>query len=803
MSPDPACADDHSMAGSGRRRQQGNRRRRLAPIVKRAFQPAKVWREHRDSRERLAQLASIVESSQDAILSKTLDGIVTSWNRGAECMYGWSADEVIGRPLTFMLPDGHEDEEAEILARLGRGETIPPYETRRIAKDGSVRDISLTLSPIYAGGEVVGGSSVARDITDRKRAEEALRASEARSRILLEHLPDALVLFFDRDERFLYAAGRLLETTGWTPEELVGRRVGELLPPDSGALLARVFGRALAGEPQSIEIQGVRNPDLILSYSVVPVRDERGEVVGGMSVGRDMSRQRRFEDELRAARELFEGAFENAPVGMAMVGTNGESRGRLIRVNRAFGEMLGRIPQDLIGATTQEITYPDDLHATGPGLDRLLRGEIEQLERQKRYIRANGEPAWGFLHATLVRDGDGAPAYALGVIADVTPRVEAEREQRRLETMLNQAQKLESVGRLAGGIAHDFNNLLAVILNYAELARPEAEGELAEALSEISWAAERAADLTSRLLVFSRQEVVKPVVIGVNDLVCEMRNFLLRTIGEDIDLSTQLDSGAPRVRCDRVQLEQAVINLAVNARDAMPEGGRLRIETHDVEVGPAHALALQGLAPGRYGEIRVVDSGLGMTADVLERAFEPFFTTKEKGQGTGLGLAMIHGIAHGAGGTVLIDSEPGSGTTVRMLLPRADADAAEPSEPEPAEPPLAAERRILVVEDEDAVRRLVEKILERHGYEVLTASRPEEALELAATGTPIDVLLTDVVMPGMPGTRLAEELLARLPDLRVLFMTGYTDRPGELPEEASLLFKPFDAERLLRQVAAA
>jgi PAS domain S-box-containing protein len=772
---------------------------RLPPVLTRAIDDAAARKQHRDDQRRLAQLASIVESSQNAIVATDLTGLVTSWNRGAEQLYGFSAEEAIGMSLYRIVPSEKVAEQQELLEKAARGDTVASLETKRLAKDGTTREVALTVSPIYEHGEVVGASSIGRDVADRKRAEAALRRSEGAYRTLVENLPDALVLMFDTNRRIVLAAGPLLEKSGWSADAMRGRTVSELIPADRAEFYERIYEGALQGISDSVETTSYRNPDLTICLDVVPVYGDDGEIAGGMVLGRDVTEQRRSEDQLRATRELFEGAFENAPVGMAIVGADPSTFGQFIRANDAFAEMLGVAPADLVGSPPSDVTHPEDLPGQIPRLERMLRGELDEHHSHKRYVRRDGSVAWGMLRARLVRNADGSPRYALGVIADITSRIEAEREQERLEKMLNQAQKLEGIGRLAGGIAHDFNNLLAVILNYAEIGRDEQLAD--EAFTEISRAANRAADLTSRLLVFSRQEVVQPVVFELNTLVEELQNFLERTLGEDVELSTVLASSGPRVQCDKVQLEQALINLAINARDAMEGGGRLSIETDAIEVGADQARGMPGLAPGPHAEIRVVDSGTGMTPDVLERVFEPFYTTKERGQGTGLGLAMIYGIVTRAGGAVLIDSEPGEGTTVRLLLPRVDAAARVDAEVASADLPAGSGRRVLVVEDEDAVRKLIDRILSGHGYDVVSASRPDHALELAQDGK-FDILLTDVVMPGMSGPELARELSAHHPDMAVLFMTGYTERPAQIPPDARVVHKPFRAEDLLRDVGS-
>jgi PAS domain S-box-containing protein len=755
----------------------------------------------RGDKQRAAELAAIVESSQDAILAKDLHGVITSWNQGAERLYGWSAEDAVGMPVSRIVPADLEGEETSLLNRVIRGETVSGFETRRRAKDGAVCDVSLTVSPILSEGQVVGASSIGRDIGDQKRAAEALRRSETRYRMVLEHLPDASVFFFDLEGRITLAAGRLLETAGWSPDEVSGQRISELIPEH--AELFQAYEHVLRGVPKSFELPSSRVPGLVLYCDSVPVHDQSGVVIGGMVLARDVTRRKQVEDELRAARELFEGAFENAPVGMALVSAAPERRGSFIRANPAFAEMLGRTPADLVGLTVADVTHPDDTSSMASGLAQMLEGGKAEHEGQKRYIRPDGGVAWGDLRARLVSAADGSPRYALAVVADITSRVEAEAEQARLEMMLHQAQKLEGIGRLAGGIAHDFNNLLAVILNYAELGATDAEGDVAEAFAEITRAGERAAELTSTLLVFSRPEVAKPILLGANELVEEMEKFLLRTIGEDVELSTRLDPRAPVVCCDKAQLEQALINLATNARDAMPGGGQLVIETRCVDLSESELRGVPGLASGRCAEIRVTDTGTGMPPGIVERVFEPFFTTKDVAHGTGLGLAMVYGTAKAAGGTVLIESKPDEGTTVRMLFPRSEDEASLAIEQEPLTPVAGDTQKLLLVEDEGAVRGVLERILTGHGYDVLTAAHPGEALALARAGASIDLLITDVVMPGMSGPTLAARMTELQPGLPVIFISGYTQRPDELPSGARLLMKPFSRAALLCEVAAA
>jgi nitrogen-specific signal transduction histidine kinase len=388
-------------------------------------------------------------------------------------------------------------------------------------------------------------------------------------------------------------------------------------------------------------------------------------------------------------------------------------------------------------------------------------------------------------------------------------------EQPRVQERLRQAQRLESLGELAGGIAHDFNNLLAVIINYAAFVSHDLEvasqlpggskwqGTL-EDVEQIRRASERAANLTRQLLSFARRDVVQPEVVDVNAVVADVEQLLRRTIGEHVELISSLDPELWPLLMDPGQLEQVLVNLAINARDAMPDGGRLTIDTANVEIDELYGVGNREIPPGPYVRLRIADTGGGMPKDVLERAFDPFFTTKPPGQGTGLGLATVFGIVTQAGGHVHIYSEQGIGTTLTALLPATDRQIQEPaSEPQPA--PVTNLLTILLVEDEHALREVSRRILTSHGYEVIFAANGEEAIQVADEHAgPIDLLLSDVIMPRMAGTQLAEAFSRERPDTRVLLMSGFAEpilsAQGQMKGGFELLDKPFSAAALLAKI---
>jgi hypothetical protein len=410
----------------------------------------------------------------------------------------------------------------------------------------------------------------------------------------------------------------------------------------------------------------------------------------------------------------------------------------------------------------------------------------------------------------------GAATRLVGFCHDITEHRMADEGRQHLESQLRQAQRLESLGQLAGGVAHDFNNLLAVILSYTRFADEELAAlatassdprptALREDVEQIRRAARRAAQLTRQLLAFGRREVARPRILQLNQVVRDVEQLLRRTLAEHVELETTLAPDLWLVSADPGQLEQVLVNLAVNARDAMPTGGTLTIETANVHVDAESAAAWHGVGTGRHVRLRIRDTGHGMPREVAERAFEPFFTTKPKGEGTGLGLATVFGIITQAGGSTHIASEPGRGTTISALLPATDDELGEPG-PEPDRPGrLSGEETVLVVEDQEAMREVTRRLLARNGYRVLTAASGAEAIEIARRDqTGIQLLVSDVIMPQMLGMEVAAALTALLPDLRVLYMSGHA-RPvlasqGTLDPAVALVEKPFSEEELLAKV---
>ncbi|MBX5491711.1 MAG: PAS domain S-box protein [Chloroflexi bacterium] len=504
--------------------------------------------------------------------------------------------------------------------------------------------------------------------------------------------------------------------------------------------------------------------------------------------------------ERRQSEAQFRAAFEHAAVGMALLALDG----RWLRVNPALCELLARPAATLLTTTNAALTHPDDLAAERPLLAELLAGHRRAYQLEKRYRRPDGSEVWVLASASVVRDSEERPLYLIGQFQDITGRKEAEATLREREEQLRHAAKMEAIGRLAGGVAHDFNNLLTVIHGFGELLQAELEPDDPHRshVVEILQASERAAALTHQLLAFSRRQMLQPEVLDLNDVVLEMDQMLRRVLGEDITLTTVRRAGLGHVRADRRQLEQVLLNLAINARDAMPQGGKLTIETANVELDAEYVQRHITVSPGSYVMLAVSDTGCGMDAETQAHIFEPFFTTKEPGKGTGLGLAMVYGIVKQSGGYIWVYSEVGRGTTFKIYLPRVQAvAAATPRQPMVRPLPPQGRETILLVEDEPQVRTLARIVLEGCGYTVLAASCGAEATRLATEHCgPIHLLLTDVVMPGMSGRELARTLAAHGQPVRVLYMSGYTNdaivQHGVLDDEFTLLQKPFTPDAL-------
>jgi PAS domain S-box-containing protein len=612
------------------------------------------------------RLAAIVESARDAIISTDSQGTILTWNPSAERVYGYTAREAVGGSVSMLLPPDRTDEVVEVFARFARGERPAQFETQRVRKDGALIDVSLTVSPITGTeGEIVGATAISRDITERKAAaDQHLHRLAA----IVETSTDAMVSWRTSDDVVLTwnaAAERLF---GWSAAEMVSTPGGlnRLLTDEHSGAIRDSLERGEVGLPIEARLQRKDASEIVVSVAVSELRDASGEATGVALVLRDLTAQRRLEEQLR------------------------------------------------------------------------------------------------------------------------------------------QSQKMEAIGNLAGGVAHDFNNILTVIRGNAEIVlKSLGEHALGDRIREIDNAAKLAATLTGQLLAFSRQQVLQREAVDLNVIVVATCDLIARVIGEHIELDRHFGADPAVVTMDHTQLQQVVLNLCVNGRDAMPDGGVLSVRTANVALDDAYVMSHLDVKPGQYVLLEVTDTGIGMDADIKARIFDPFFTTKP--EGTGLGLSTVYGVVKQSGGQIVVYSEPGIGTTFTVYLPQAATDVAQVRVEHTTPAVSRGNETILFVEDFKALRTLGVRILESAGYTVLAAANGTEALAIFEEHSgEIDLLLTDVLMPQMNGKELADQMLARRPDLRILFTSGYpahTAIDEQLTEgRVAFIQKPYATHELATKI---
>jgi two-component system, cell cycle sensor histidine kinase and response regulator CckA len=649
-------------------------------------------------------------------------------------------------------------------------------------------------------------------LAERNRAP----GDEDRARLLLQAVldqcPVPLVVVDAREARLLYANRATAEFygladisrfTGMELEEIWRQNLWRDLDADGHELtLDRVpLGLALQGKATSNMPICILRRDGVQRWVLVngaPVFSRSGELWAGVAAFVDITDRRRAEEAQRAGDERLRRMLQNSNDILAVM----DAQGKLTAICGSFERTLGLRPEEMLGRSAFEIIHPDDVGRARATFTEAMAQPAAFRRDEYRLRHKDGSWVTVEVAGTRLLDDPLVQGVVLNV-RDISERT-------RLEAQLQQAMKMEAVGRLAGGVAHDFNNLLTVIRGNVELAgfgsaSPDA---LAQCLAEIGKAAESATELTRKLLAFSRQQIIAPVVLSLNDLVRDLEPMLRRLLGEDILLRTALDQALGKVRVDPGQFEQVLMNLAVNARDAMPDGGRLTLETRNVELDEAYCALHSGVRPGPRVLLSVSDTGHGIPPEVREHLFEPFFTTKPAGQGTGLGLATIFGAVKQAGGSIEVYSEPGLGAAFKLLLPRAEG----PVDTRPAGGPSTASTRgsetVLLVEDDPGVRDVVRTFLQRQGYQVLQASNGAEALSVARQHPGrIELLMTDVIMPGLNGREVAEKLLEIHTEMKVLFTSGYTEdvivRHGIEERSLSFIGKPYafqDLARKLRQI---
>jgi len=635
-----------------------------------------------------------------------------------------------------------------------------------------------------------------RELVRRREAEEALRGRETAYRTLFEQSPFSVALT-DRAGRFVDVNERFCQRVAMPRSEIIGKNALELGMVDRPKY--EEFAQALARAGGSLQLYEAtfRQPDGSATHALVSARviEMQGQQYV-LATSNYITERVQAEAALRESEARYRRIVDTTNEGIWSVDENGVTN----FVNRRFAEMLGYAPEEMIGRSLLSFIFPEDAPFYEERLVTLRRGESSVSE--KRFRRRDGTELLTLASNTPIVDEAGGFKGAFVMLIDITAQKRDQAEHEKLRQQLEHSQKLESLGRLAGGVAHDFNNLLTVINGYSDMLMkdfPEDDSRR-RAIREIRDAGERAAALTRQLLAFGRRQFGRPRPLDLNALIAGAESMLQRLIGEDILLETSLDPALELVEADPGQMHQVLLNLSVNARDAMPRGGKLILRTAN-----ARWVAPPDCQPGSYVKLTVTDTGAGLDNEAMAHLFEPFFTTKPSGQGTGLGLATVYGIVNQSGGSIRVESEPGKGCTFEIHLPCAKG----PVEPVPA-PGIEVPRdqsgaTVLVVEDQDAVRGLASLALRAGGYHVLEAANGEEALRIAESiSGACELVVTDVVMPGMSGKALAEELHARWPAIKVLFMSGYPNevilRHGVIDGVVNYLEKPFTPSQLAAKV---
>jgi PAS domain S-box-containing protein len=796
-------------------------------------------RRHAEAQLRLQSAA--LNAAASAIVITDRAGLVQWVNPAFSDLTGYTAAEAVGRNPRDLKSGRHEEAfykklwDTILAGQVWRGEIV----NRR--KDGSLYTEEQTITPLRdPQGEISHFISVRHDITQRKRGEEAFRqrahlsalgaavglaladsdtlahALQRCAEALVAHLGAALARIWTLDEReglleLEASAGLYTHLNGVHGRVPLGQfKIGRIARDRKPHLTNTVIGDsevsdqewavregmvAFAGHPLIVDDRVV---GVMAIFARHPISDSVISALTSVADHVALGIERhRSADALRTAEERMRFVLKNADVGIwDMDYTTG-----VLRWSESIEAHYGLQPGTFAGTFEAfvALVHPDDLAPLLETIGKAMKSGAD-FSVQNRSIWPDGTIRWLKGTGRILLGADGEPVRGVGISLDVTGH-------RVLEAQYQQAQKMEAVGRLAGGVAHDFNNLLTVILGYCELLLNDFKpGDAHQAdIAEIQKAGARASGLTRQLLAFSRKQIIEPALLDLNAIATDMRVMLGRLIGEDVRIVLVLRPGLAAIKADRGQLEQILMNLAVNARDAMPHGGTLTIETANVELDEHYSNTHLDVAPGAYVALTMTDTGTGMTPEVQARLFEPFFTTKEPGKGTGLGMATVYGIVRQAGGTVGVYTEVGRGTSFKVYLPRADAAGAVADTPAPqAARPRTGTQTVLVVEDEAGLRELAKRLLQRQGYTVLVAGDAEEAVRLFDRNPSIDVLLTDVVMPGASGPELTRQLVEQRPTLRVIYMSGYTEdsiaHHGVLKPGIAFLHKPFTSETLGQKI---
>jgi PAS domain S-box-containing protein len=765
--------------------------------------------ERKKAGEALRMSQFIVDKASIGIYRGQEDGRILYANEHSARMLGYTREELCSMTFFDIIPALDEKSWKEYRRRL-RAEGFKKLEAVHRRKDGTTFPVEVTVNYLEFG-ENPFSCSFAQDITERKKTEGALRESEKKFRLLTETSPNAIIVI--HGERIVYANPAATQLSGYTEEQLRVMEFWNFVHEDCRDVARERLLAHRRGEPVSsryeYRIISSQGEDRWVMASGVPMDYEGTPAI--LVTFTDITEAKRAEEALRESEARLKLAMDMA----SLVQWEFDAATGMFRFDDQFYTLYAtstaREGGTLMSAESyvRKFVHPDDIPAVITFIERSLsnkdRTSIAQMEH--RIIRADGEERFISVRVEVIRDREGRVIKTRGANQDITERKRAEEVRNNLEAQLHQAQKIEAIGQLAGGVAHDFNNILTAIMGFAEVTamRMEQGNPLQHHVKQVLAAAERAADLTRGLLAFSRKQILHIRAVEVHEVVDGVKKMLRRLIPEDIDFRVKTSATGMVVMADKGQIEQVLMNLVTNARDAMPTGGVLAIEAGSDFIDEGFIKTHGFGIPGRYARIAVEDTGCGMDEETREKIFEPFFTTKMVGKGTGLGLSIIYGIVKQHNGFITVDSSPGRGTTFSVFLPLAGQEKQEPSEMRRPESATGGTETILLAEDDDVVREMNRAILEEAGYTVIETADGQEALDrFKERPSRVDILVTDVIMPNMDGKRLCEEILGIRPDMKVLFMSGYStdilDGRGVSDDGINFMPKPVLPSELLKRL---
>ena len=739
----------------------------------------------------------LVENAPDAIYVQA-NGRIAYLNAAALRLFNADSQKrLLGRPMLELIhPDCRSlvEERMRVLNDVKKAVPIRAHTYLRV--DGTPVDVEVNAVPFNHQGQD-GALVFVRDITERKKTEALLQESQKRYRLVADFTYD-WEYWLDPSGNFQYVSPSCERVSGYPPSFFLNDPQALLhivYPEDREKFLSHIrTSNRTDGKPCELEFRIIRKDGSLrwINHVCTSVCTDDGAFVGRRGSNRDVTEQRLAQEAVRETEARFRTAFENAAVGMALV----DSDGVYLEANAAMAAMIGYETSELMGRKVADFTHPEDLERRSRFIQDLIEGKFVSGEHERRFIHRDGSIVYTLLWATVQRNEKGRFQYFISLIQNITNRVLAQQEKERLEAQLQHAQKMESLGTLAGGIAHDFNNILGVIIGSSELltATDAVEESSKGYLNNILSAGQRARDLVRQILAFSRNAQQEKILLNLKTLIKETFEFLRASLPATIQLQQRIDPRVGMIMADPTQMQQILMNLCTNATHAMEKnGGLLQVSLSKAMLTEADVRFDSGLEPGEFVELEVADTGHGIDPIIINRIFDPYFTTKEKGKGTGLGLAVVHGIVKAHGGTIRAFSEVGRGTSFRVLLPAMEGHDRPESRTAPHLP--RGNERVLIVDDEKVLADIEKRMLNMLGYQVEVRTSPIEALEaFRANPQTFDVVITDMTMPQLTGLNLARKILEIRPDIPIILCTGFSEQANEQAAIAlgirALLLKP-------------